>query len=319
MGDRSGTARRFRRAVTVCAFAAAGILAWLPPQPSPALAQSTPSASPALPQGNDLSFADGAGNVLVALTLRPGQPGPNTLLIYVLPLEGAAAAADVPVTLALNHQNVPLDFCSRSCRTADVSIQGGEHVDVMANSPTGGTASFDLPALPAPEGTAVLQQVQDRMHRLTTFRDDELLGPAATPVHTLYTFQAPDRMEMDISTGSQSVFIGPTRYSRNTAQGTDWQAENIGVSLSVPAFAWDRQNPSDVIVAAHLVGTDIVDGVDTQILAFFEQLGSNYPFWFRLWTDDNGLVRRAEMRGQGHFMDERYTDFDAPLSIRPPS
>jgi hypothetical protein len=272
-----------------------------------------------LPQGDDLSFADGAGNVLVALTLRPGQPGANTVLIHVLPLEGAGAAADVPVSLAINGRDIPLDFCSRSCRTAEVTLQGGEHVDVTASSPTGGTAGFDLPALPAPDGSGLLQQVQDRMHRLITFREDELLGPAVTPVHTLYTFQAPDRMQMDVSNGSQSVFIGPIRYSRNTATGTDWQAENLGISLSVPAFAWDPQNPSETSVAVHLVGTQTVDGVDTQVLAFFEQLGPNYAFWFRLWTDATGLVHRAEMRGQGHFMDEHYTDFDVPVTIQPPT
>ena len=38
-----------------------------------------------------------------------------------------------------------------------------------------------------------------------------------------------------------------------------------------------------------------------------------------LWTDADGLVHRAEMRGQGHFMDEHYTDFDAPFTIQSPT
>ena len=67
-------------------------------------------------------------------------------------------------------------------------------------------------------------------------------------------------------------------------------------------------------VATHLLGAENVDGVDRQVLAFFENLGQ-YPFWFRLWADADGLVHKAEMRGQGHFMDEHYTDFDAPFTI----
>jgi hypothetical protein len=40
--------------------------------------------------------------------------------------------------------------------------------------------------------------------------------------------------------------------------------------------------------------------------------------WFRVWGDADGLARRAEMRAQGHFMDDRYYDFDALFTIEPP-
>ncbi len=51
--------------------------------PAAVAAQTTPPASPALPQGDDLTLADGAGNVLIGLTVRPAQPGPNTILVHV--------------------------------------------------------------------------------------------------------------------------------------------------------------------------------------------------------------------------------------------
>jgi hypothetical protein len=70
-------------------------------------------------------------------------------------------------------------------------------------------------------------------------------------------------------------------------------------------------------VGAHIVGADTVDGVQTQVLTFFLDLPQT-PVWFRLWADADGLVHRAAMRAQGHFMDHRYTDFDAALSIEPP-
>ena len=44
-------------------------------------------ASPALPQADDLTLGQDAGKLLVGLTVRPAHPGPNTLLVYVLPLE----------------------------------------------------------------------------------------------------------------------------------------------------------------------------------------------------------------------------------------
>lgn len=237
------------------------------------------------------------------------------MLIHVLPLDGAGAAADVPITLVINGKPVPLNFCSRSCRTADATLTGGEHVDVVADTPSGGMAGFDLRTLPASQGTTMLQRVQDRMHRLQTFRSDEELRPAIAPAETMYAFQAPDLRQMDINNGYHTVFFGSTRYTRNDATGSGWQAEDAGLSLPVPSFVWDER-PSDAgAVATHVLGAENLDGVDTQVLAFFENLGQ-YPFWFRLWADADGLVRKAEMRG--HFMDEHYTDFDAPFTIEPP-
>jgi hypothetical protein len=218
-----------RLGLTAGAGAACVILSLV--APLRVVAQTTSASSPALPQGDDLTLADGAGNVLIGLTVRPAQPGPNTVLVHVLPLEGAAAAADVSVSLVINGQPVPLDFCARTCRTADVTLAGGEHVDVVADSASGGTAGFDLPALPTPDGNTLLQQMQDRMHRLCTFRSDELLRPAATPVETLYAFQAPDRMQMDISNGSHTIFVGGTRYMRDDRSGSAWQAEDAGIAL----------------------------------------------------------------------------------------
>jgi hypothetical protein len=269
-----------------------------------------------MPRADDLTFGQDAGKVLVGLTVHPAQPGPNTLLVYVLPLEGPAAAADVPLSLAVSGQNVPLDTCSRTCRTANVTLVGGEHVDIVAGGASGGTAAFDLPTLPAQDGTALLQQVHDRMHLLHTYRVDETLGPAAPPLRADYVFEAPDRMQLSPANGETTVWVGPTRYTRQADSGT-WQAEYFGTSLPVPSFVWDRPESGGAYVGAHVVGAETVGGVETHVLTFFVDLPQT-PVWFRLWSDASGLVRRASMRAQGHFMDHRYTDFDAPIAIEPP-
>jgi hypothetical protein len=301
-------------ASVACAAAvpAASPVSSTPASPTAALA----TASPALPQADDLAYGQDAGTVLVGLTDRPAQPGPNTLLVYVLPLEGPAAAADVPLSLTVGGQNVPLDTCSRTCRTANVTLNGGEHVDVVAGGASGGTAAFDLPMLPAPNGSAVLQQVQDRMHHLHTYRVDETLGPATPPLRAAYAFEAPDRMQLTPANGETTVWVGPTRYTRQVNSGT-WQAEDFGTSLPVPSFVWDIPESGGMYVGAHVVGAETVDGVETNVLTFFLDLPQT-PVWFRLWPDASGLVRRASMRAEGHFMDHRYTDFDTALSIEPP-
>jgi hypothetical protein len=62
--------------------------------------------SPALPQDGDLTLGGEAGSVLIGLTIRPSLPGPNALLLNVLPLGGASAAADVPLALAIDGRSV---------------------------------------------------------------------------------------------------------------------------------------------------------------------------------------------------------------------
>jgi hypothetical protein len=274
------------------------------------------AASPALPQADDLTLGQNAGKVLVGLTVRPAQPGPNTLLVYVLPLEGPAAAADVPLSLALGGQTISLDSCSRTCRTASVTLVGGEHIEVVAGGAGGGTAAFDLPTLPAQDGTGLLQQVQHRMHQLHTYRVDESLGPATPPLRAAYSFEAPDRMRLSFGDGQTTVWVGPTRYTRDTLSSV-WKAEDFGTSLPVPSFVWDIPDSGGTYAGAHIVGADTVEGVETRVLTFFLDLPQT-PVWFRLWPDSSGLVRRASMRAQGHFMDHRYTDFDAAVSIEPP-
>ena len=278
---------------------------------------SATAASPALPRPGDVTLGQNAGNVLIGLTVRPGEPGLNTLLVYVLPLGGPAAAADVPVSLRVAAQSVALDTCSRTCRAANVNLLGGEHIDVLAGGASGGTASFDLPGLPAQDGAALLQQVQQRMHQLHTYRADETLGPATPPLQASYLFEAPDRMQLTPAGGEATVWIGPTRYTRPL--GSDvWQAEDFGSSLPVPSFVWDIPDAGGSYVGAHLVGSETVDGVQTQVLTFFLDLPQT-PVWFRLSADADGLVHRASMRAQGHFMDHRYSEFDAPVSIDPPA
>ena len=90
--------------------------------------------------------------------MRPPHAGAATLFVYVVPLGGGAVAADVNISLSVNGQTVPLTFCSRSCRTADVTLGGGEDVEVTANDGVSiNTASFQLPQLPVSDGADLPQ------------------------------------------------------------------------------------------------------------------------------------------------------------------
>jgi hypothetical protein len=267
----------------------------------------------ALPQQGDLTLGGYAGQVLVGMTLRPGNPGENEVLLYVLPLEGEEKAGAVRVEAMLGAQAVPLTECGPTCRRASVTLRGGETLDVHVPGATGGLAAYAIPPLPAPDAAAIVATMQARMQGLKRLRIDEVLRPADPPVEARYALQAPDRMHMTLSTGAESVTLGATRYSR-TSPAAPWQVEEGIPTTAVPSFIWGPPP----FTAARVVGADAVEGHPVQVISFFEDRGGT-PIWFRLWVDAEGLVRRAEMRAHGHFMDHRYVDLDAPLDIEPPT
>jgi hypothetical protein len=269
-----------------------------------------------LPRDHDLSFGESAGDDLIGLTLRPGELGPNTLLLYVMPVGGPASAGDVPVNLSVGGQNVVLDTCASTCRMASVNLDGGERFDVTVGGANGGIVSFELPMLPTQDASALLQQVQQRMHQLHTYRVDETLGPATPLLRASYLFEAPDRMQLTPMGGQTAVWIGPKRYTQSLNSAT-WQIEEFGTNLPVPSFVWDSPGFSSYR-SVRIVGSEPVDGIQTRVLTFFLDLPKT-PAWFRLSVDASGLVHRASMRAQGHFMNQVYTDFDAPFSVEPPT
>jgi copper transport protein len=266
----------------------------------------------ALPAEGEVSLGGAAGDVLVGLTLRPGRPGPNTLLVYLLPIDGEEAAAGTSVRLLLEGSTIPVQQCGPTCRRAAAELSGLEELEVEVRSPDGGEATFALPELPAPSGRSIFSRAQSVMHDLSTYRIHEVFGPVDPPVRTEYAYQAPDRMRLEASNGSKAVFIGDTRYRWRSDEGR-WETQRGGPPVEVPSFIWDHpdlQTPF-VVDAARLTGRA------TKILSVFGMSGQ-IPIWFRLWIDEEGLVSRAEMRAQGHFMDHRYSGFNEALQIRVP-
>jgi hypothetical protein len=82
----------------------------------------------------------------------------------------------------------------------------------------------------------------------------------------------------------------------------------------VPSFVWDSFRP---FLDVRIVGSELIGGSRTTVISFFGARG-DLPIWFRLWVEPRGRVLRAEMRTQGHFMDQRYFAFNAPISVEAP-
>jgi hypothetical protein len=134
-------------------------------------------------------------------------------------------------------------------------------------------------------------------------------------VSSRYEFQAPDRMASTVNEESQAIWVGDTRYTRQHP-GDRWQVETGGPSIPVPSFIWDSFEP---FVDPRIIGADMVDGVQTTVVSFSGGAKEDLAIWFRLWIDSGGLVLMSQMRAIGHFMDDRYYDFDAPIAIEAPT
>ncbi len=296
---------------------AAALLAAIPIPPGRLMTSSVTAGESGFPGAGDLTMGDQAGSVLVGLTLEPAIPGENRAMLYLLPLTGTRTASSLTATVSIDSGSAKqLTSCGTACRETMIDVRGGETVAVTVSGRDGGTAIFSIPALPAPDGMALLTTAQQRIHELRSYQLLESFTTGAAgfqPIVDRYTFSAPDRMMSTSANGGQSIWIGSTQYTR-TATSQTWQVTYGGLGIRVPTFTWDYFTP---FIDARIVGRATVDGVSTAIVSFFGNSGGT-PIWFRLWIDDNGLVRRAEMHAQGHDMQDSYSAFDtAPPVVAP--
>ena len=301
--------------VALAVIAAAALLASFP-VPSRALAAGSgqPGANAGLPHGTQLTLADHAGEVLVGVTVTPAQPGLNQLTVYVLPWDGAAAAAALDVRVAVDQTATGLQGCGDTCRLATVRLIGHERLTVLVGGATGGAARFQIPSLPSRDASSLVQAGLSRMRALHSYTMHETLtGGGATTVTSEYTAIAPDRLAWTENNGAETIAIGSKRYSRQQA-GAPWVLETGSLVIPEPSFIWDAFHP---YLGERAIGSETIDATPTTIVALFAS-SPGTPVWFRLWIDATGLVHRVDMRAQGHFMDQTFHDYDAPLAITPP-
>jgi copper transport protein len=308
-------APRLEGTVVAIAIGAAVLLSGMPGVPArqaaaEAAARATPR-DPALPRPGDLTLGGHIGSTLIGLTVRPAQPGRNDVFLYLLPLAGEDSAAHLHPSLEAGTKRVRVDSCGPACRRTALDLHGGEPIRVSIGSRV---ATFRLPRLPAPGGAAIFRRAEKRMHALSDVRFREIFGPGNPPVHSTYSFEAPDRMSLRSNNGFQSIWVGSTRYLKNGPRAS-WFVQPHGPPLHVPYFIWDYVPTAHV--DPRLVGNQVVDHRETKVLSFY---GPNQgaPVWFKLWIDRRYYVRKAEMRAQGHFMDHHFSDFHSSISIRPP-
>jgi copper transport protein len=273
----------------------------------------------ALVASDELSVANSSGPFVVAFTISPARPGPVQARVQVLG----------PTTTDRIHR-VVLDGTSPTGATFTVALRatrpetfvGAARIDAAGYWTLSASLSTDqglvrvavTVPLPARGAGAELDRAINAQQHLISARVHETLRSAeGRPVVVAdYRFHAPDGFGFSTN-GSDEVAIGARSYRRD-APTQPWTLTDTGFPFRWPA-PYFRQfwGPG---VAAHIIGSDDVDGVPSRIVAFMRP---DLPAWFRIWVGDtDGLVRREEMLAEGHLMEHTYSDFDRVPAIAPP-
>jgi copper transport protein len=120
-----------------------------------------------------------------------------------------------------------------------------------------------------------------------------------------FTLERPNRLEYHIRGGATGIIIGARR----------WDRSGKGPWLPSPQDPTPQPEP---IWAGHFTNAFLLETTPTTyVLAFMKPLG---PTWFTIRLDRRTLLPRdLRMTTAAHFMTHRYTRFNAPPRIQPPS
>ncbi|QBI18580.1 hypothetical protein ER308_02700 [Egibacter rhizosphaerae] len=266
-----------------------------------------------LPSDGDLTLAETAGSVLVALTVRPAEGGNAELWLHLQASNPAPEAAELDPVLTVDGDEVTLERCGDACRTTTATVAGGEDVAVDIPDDGGGTAALPLPdQLPPPSAEERLDVATEHMNGLDTYRLVELVGPEGAQTRNLHAIEAPDRLRVDFGGDRTMIRVGDRTFTKRDAERFWTSRERDAADL--PSHIWDiGESP----VAVREVGSSTVDGTPVTELAFFIDTG-DLAIWYRLSVDDEDRVHAADMLTGGHFMRHRYEAFDEPVTIEPP-
>jgi len=264
---------------------------------APTQVQPGPAAS-APPRGA-VVLAEEAGTRAVALAVQP-----KALTATVLSSSGDPEPG-LRVSFRVAGSNLPARACGPGCYRAATAGRPGR-VEVVLPS---GSASFRIPASTRP-GSAIVVRAERVFRRLRSLVYVESLrsGPKGGLV-TTWRLGAPDKVSYQIHGGASAVIIGSRRWDR-TKPGAKWVASPSTV-LNVPAPTWNSG-----VTNARVLGSATVHGHPVWVVSFATP---SVPAWFTTWIDKRSFrTLQLRMTAPAHFMFHRYTEFNAPLRIRPP-
>ena len=291
-----------------------------PPREAEAASLTTTDSVLAGLGGRDaLSIADASGPFIVGLTVLPPRPGLAQIRVQVLGVDAGDGLRNASFTAGLGDASVTIalgESCGLGCFAGTTTFEkaGDWHLAVSIDSNRGPISIAASVPLPTPDGSAALARALSSEEGLNTAVLTERLrgsGDGPTFVST-YRFQAPDRAEITVNDSTQ-ILAGLDQF-RRTGTGP-W----VKSAFPAPGFSWPTGYYRDFwagAAAVRIIGTDTVDGVPSTIIGFVRP---DIPAWFRIWVGTfDGLLRRADMRAEGHIMNQTYAQLNGPITVQAP-
>ncbi|HEU5330134.1 MAG TPA: copper resistance protein CopC [Thermomicrobiales bacterium] len=309
-------------ALGLAVLAVVGLLTALPPARDAEAATGPTAPGSAAgqpnPNSNAVTLAANAGTTLVTLTVGDTSAGAGALTVVLHdplgnPLTDAAVqarltppAGGVATTVALTQRNGQYNGATSITAAGHWQIA----VDVTPKDAGASTATFALD-LPAGGARWLLAASDAAMNRLTSLREHQTISSGGTPVVTEYEFVAPDKAHIQTGTASETIAVGTQRFDRTNggAWSTSTWPEDGG-------YRWPRNDYASGASEVTLLGQEQVDGVACWVVAFLDNAsGARLTFWI---GQQDYLVQRETMYATGHYMESRYSDFNAPITIVTP-
>jgi hypothetical protein len=261
--------------------------------------QVTLATAPAPPRGA-VVLAEEAGTRAVALAVQR-----KALTATVLDPSGDPESG-LDLSFRVAGSSLPARSCGPGCYRASVATNP-RRVEVVLPS---GTASFRIPASTR-AGTAIVHRAARVFRDLRSLVYVESLRSRPTGgLLTTWRMSAPDRLSYQIRGGASAVVIGGRRWDR-ARPGAKW-VESQSTRLQVPGPTWGGG-----VTDARVLGSSRLHGRPVWIVSF---VTPSVPAWFTAWIDKRDYrTLQLKMTAAAHFMFHRYTQFNAPLRIRPPA
>ncbi len=311
---------RSQPALAVLVLAAAALLVAFPLPPRQLLQRAEANVQPVAvvplqpPRPGELSVAEEAGPWIAAAWVGSGAPGSASGTVRLLDYKVHPVPARIQIVGAR----------TKSCGTGCVTFKAAPAPATLRVVARLGTraAVAEIPIRWQPRASAtaerILQAAVAATDRLRSFRIAERLSGGFGGPPAISRYRIAGRYDFAIVAHSAGAFeeIALGRHVWTLQPSGVWQ-EQVSTPTDTRELMpwWTHRSHIRLLDIRKLHRERIADIA----LADIRPPSVSIPFWFRLRIDLASMrVLAMRMITVGHFMDQRYYAFDAPVRIRPP-
>jgi len=247
-------------------------------------------------------------------TVLAGESGDRAVGLAVLPggrLQATVLGPDddgvdgLSVGFRVSRRTLGATPCGPGCYRPQGRIRARRVTVVIPSGPV----AFAIPAQTQPASELVAEARRAYASLRSLVIHERLASSPQAKISTTWRIVAPDRLTYDTSAGSRAVVVGRWRWD---AQGKQPFARSAQTPLELPGAQWGPR-----WLNARALGWKRVGGRRARVVTFYDP---RLPGWFELAMDPNThRPLELKMTAAAHFMHHRYTDFNRPMRIVPPS